>query len=94
MHGVRGGTGPCGECLNIGIVDTDFGLYCTGAAPEESRRWREAARAKAWIYGGGCQRIGVGPHLVGRPDRLGHLTEDACKIVDGNMILLAREEQE
>jgi len=29
MHCVRGGTGPCGECLNIEIVDTDFGLYCT-----------------------------------------------------------------
>jgi hypothetical protein len=46
-----------------------------------SGRWSEAARAKAWIYGGGCRRIGVdphptgvGPHPVGRPDRLGHPT--------------------
>jgi len=23
------GTGPCGESLNIEIVDTDFGLYST-----------------------------------------------------------------
>jgi hypothetical protein len=28
VHCVRGGTGPCGECLNIEIVDTGFGLHC------------------------------------------------------------------
>jgi len=37
--------------------------FATTAATEESRRWREAAQAKAWIYGWQP----VGPHPVGLP---------------------------
>lgn len=52
----QGGNGPCGECLNIEGLDTDFGLYCrgkvggSGGAGERGRvgkNARESCRAES-----------------------------------------------
>jgi hypothetical protein len=35
-------------------------ITTTTAATEKSGRWSEAARAKAWLYRGGCRQIDMG----------------------------------